>query len=305
MRYYSVSEIKQYLKSMRIPTTHSQSGQIAVVVLLIMVILLVMGLSLATRTSQESFFSQQTSETARVWNAAESGAEEALSKLSGGATPNEASVSIDNLNNSQVSATVTETKSFSGVVNQLSTVTVNLDTVSAASEPKVLDIYWGKNEARSARAALLVSVYYLEASVTKVVHLTLGSGYDRNDGFDNRWVQYDENPFPGYLLDHDDGGNASRAKIFFPAHTDESVTNKIFAGKPLFARIKPLYANANITITGTNLPAQSYIVTSTATNALPNAVGAETRKVQATRSLPSAPSILDYALYSGTTITKP
>ena len=51
----------------------SQSGQIAVIVFLIMAILLVVGLSLATRTSQEIELAGQQEDTTRVFNAAETG----------------------------------------------------------------------------------------------------------------------------------------------------------------------------------------------------------------------------------------
>ena len=58
----------------------TQSGQVAIVILLIMVVLLTVGLSLASRTTQELFLSQQESESARVFNAAEVGIEDALSQ---------------------------------------------------------------------------------------------------------------------------------------------------------------------------------------------------------------------------------
>ncbi|MDQ3008290.1 MAG: hypothetical protein M3Q81_01715, partial [bacterium] len=58
--------------------TNQQAGQIGLIILLIMVVLLTAGLSLAARTTQELFLAQQSAESARVFNAAEAGIEQAL-----------------------------------------------------------------------------------------------------------------------------------------------------------------------------------------------------------------------------------
>jgi hypothetical protein len=270
---------------------HSQSGQIAVIVLLIMVVLLVMGLSLATRTTQESFLSQQSSETARVWNAAETGAEDALSRLSSGSTPAGSSVTTT-VNDSAVSATVATQNTVDTTVKQLSTLTVNL--VAPALPSFTID--WGAESDQCARASLLVSLYYTESSVTKVVHYTLGSACTtRNDGFNNTSIT-------GVTLQNIGGPSKyRRAIIALPAGGSAA-----FTGTPILARIKPVYADTSIAVSGNSaFPEQSYLVTSTAQNNQTNSTGREVRTVQVTRTLPSGPSILDYALYSGGAITKP
>src|SRR3989344_6964006 len=58
---------------------HSQSGQVGVIILLIMVVLLTLGVSLASRSSQQVYLSTQQAESTRVFNAAEAGIESALS----------------------------------------------------------------------------------------------------------------------------------------------------------------------------------------------------------------------------------
>lgn len=273
---------------------NKQSGQIAVIVLLIMVVLLVIGLSLATRTTQESFLSQQASETARVWNAAETGAEDALSKLSSGSAPANSGVSRT-VNNSLVNATVTSQNTVDTTLKQLSTLTVNLNAASVTS----FTITWGQEADACSRASLLVSLYYSESSTTKVAHYTLGTGCaTRNDGFSNASET-------GFVLSTLPTAPYSRAQIYLPAGADTSAIGNS-GQQPLFARIKPLYADTVIAVTGSgNFPEQSNIVTSTAENTQTNAVGREVRTVQVSRTLPSAPSILDYALYSGGSIVKP
>ncbi len=97
--------------------------------------------------------------------------------------------------------------------------------------------------------------------------------------------------------------DATNAAIILPDHTTLSSLIPEDAD-PLFARIKPIYADATISVSGSNLPTQSYLVRSEAENASTNATGREVRVVEVNRSLPAAPSILDYALYSGGSITK-
>src|SRR6185369_1704811 len=57
----------------------TQSGQIGIIIILIMVVLLTVGLSLASRSTREVRLSQQEVESNRVFNVAEAGIEQALS----------------------------------------------------------------------------------------------------------------------------------------------------------------------------------------------------------------------------------
>ncbi len=265
-----------------------------------MVVLLVLGLSLATRTTQESFLSQQSSETTRVWNAAESGAEEALSRLSSGETVANSAISGATINNSTVNAAVTTSNTVDIALKKLTTLTVNLQ----AGGLQYFTMDWGTEADVCLRASLLVSLYYEEGGYTKVAHYTLGSGSGsgcttRNDGFDN-------DTGTGFTLsDITTPGHTKyrKAEILLPA----SGTSALPVGAtPLFARIKPIYYDTNIAVSGpTGFPEQSYTVTSTAENDQTNAAGREVRTVQVNRTLPQAPSILDYALYSGGAISKP
>jgi Tfp pilus assembly protein PilX len=273
--------------------SHSQSGQIAVVVLLIMVILLVMGLSLATRTTQESFFSQQTAETARVWNAAESGAEDALSQLAADPNIGAGPIAVESIiNDSDVTATVATTNSYTASVPELATVTFNLEKTTPGDRIGWLMIKWASEENCADRAALLASVYYVDGGVTKVEHYPIGRGCQSStDGF----ITPAPDSEPSFIADQ-----PGEYKNYF-GWTD------IYGGiqkDVKFIRIKPLYADTSISISASRASIQGHIVTSTATNTLGNAVGTETRKVQATRSLPAAPGILDFALYSGGSIIK-
>jgi hypothetical protein len=71
------------------------------------------------------------------------------------------------------------------------------------------------------------------------------------------------------------------------------------------ARIKPLYSDTTLRVSGTAVAGQqfayqSYTILATGTSTRGN----ESRKVQVERTLPVAPSVLDFVLFSGNTIVK-
>jgi hypothetical protein len=70
-----------------------------------------------------------------------------------------------------------------------------------------------------------------------------------------------------------------------------------------FLRVKAVYNDANIRVTSVSpetLPIQGFAIRSVATSTLGN----ENRNVEVNRTLPSAPSVMDYALISGTSLAK-
>lgn len=269
----------------------SQAGQIAVVILLLMAVLLVMGLSLATRTTQEVFLSQQSSESARVWNTAETGAEEALSLLQENKTPEQISDQITNYEDSGNNAkiqdlSVTQTNNLTTRVNEMEVAEVFLGGSIAGN----VHIYWGKElpGACSTRADLLISVYYTQDGDMRVEHHPVAARCDgnivRNNSFDGTKTT------DVYLQDH---------RNLFTIN----VKNGTGGRNDQMIRIRPLYNSTDLLVFHQNgtLPAQQHTITSRARNLS----GDEERAVQVTRSRPIAPGILDFALYSGGGITKP
>src|SRR5258708_19174487 len=101
--------------------TRHQSGQIGIIIILIMVVLLTVGLSLAARSSREVTLSTQEAESTRTFNAAEAGVEQAMSggfAFTGDVLPSTAA-NVPGAN-SQVNYTVTkvhtlQTRLFQGV----------------------------------------------------------------------------------------------------------------------------------------------------------------------------------------------
>src|SRR5690554_2189542 len=116
-----------------------QSGQIGVIVLLTMAGMLTIGLSLASRTTQESLLTGKETESARVFNAAEEGIEEALStSLDFEGDSTSGSLTLDNID---VNYQVTKvdhlaTKVFEGV-------SVGVDVTGAHNDDD-LQIYFAQ-----------------------------------------------------------------------------------------------------------------------------------------------------------------
>jgi hypothetical protein len=255
-------------------TRSTQSGQIGVIILLIMVVILTIGLTVASRTSREAFLTTQTAESARVFNAAEVGVEEALSTDLATIEANNASVinGTVTVDDTDVNYSITkvrglETKLFEGV-----SVALNVTNVSTGQG---LVIDWSEQTCAQDPAALLATIYSNESGTIRARYQAIGN-CSRGDGF----VQ----------------PNGSAPSPYRYRYTLALRTND------RYVRLQPVYNDTKIRVNGSGwtLPTQYYRIRSEATNDLGN----ESRIVEVNRTLPTAPSVMDYALYSGTTIVK-
>jgi hypothetical protein len=256
------------------PDWQSQNGQVGVVILLIMVVLLTVGLSVASRSTQELFLTQQNVDSTRVFNAAEAGIDQALSTsfdFQGEQTSGE----IDNFNNADIDVDYQVTK-----MNELETrlfemIDVKVDVTGNNGNGIVIE--WSKLDDCITEdvASLIASVYYDDAGTTRVRHYPL-RGCDRSDNF---------------LAATSINVDEYRRRYTLPLTANDS-----------FVRIKPVYNDTHIRVTGSGwtLPVQYYNIRSEATNTLGN----ETRIVEVNRTLNTAPSIFDYAVFSNATLVK-
>ncbi len=267
---------------------HSESGQVAVVILLLMVVILTVGISVASRTTQELITSKQTSDSARVFNAAETGIDEALSTLessfeSGNLDPN-GTITVNNTDvNYQISPSQTlQTRVDEGVSVMVALVdqTVNPNGLGAGGSRR-LQIQWSDSNLESdctttpGPASLLVFIYSMNGG-TAQARMKAVQGCNHSDGFDSR--------------------NATAGSPFRYRHDVD------LAAGDVLVRVKPMYNDTQLAVSGSGLvlPTQNFVVTAEARNQQ----GGETSKIRVDRTLPTAPSVLDYALYSGTTINK-
>lgn len=252
-----------------------QTGQIGIIILLIMSVLLTVGLSLAANINRDLVLTQQETDSARVFNAAEAGIEDALSsELTFGDSP--AHVALDTINRVDVEYDVTSVRTLETRIPEAKSIEIDL---TGAVDGNSLQIEWAHETSCTSKgvspASLLVSIFYVDANGdTRVRYQPIG-GCDWGDGFSV-------------------AGSGSGA--YTKAQTITLQTDD------LFARIKALYNDTHIKISGVGwtLPYQGFVIRSTAQSQ----TGNETRVVEVNRTLPTAPTFMDYAIYSGTTIDK-
>lgn len=255
-----------------------QSGQVAIVILLIMVVLLTVGLSLASRTTQELFLSQQEAESARVFNAAEVGVEEALSQdfstITGTVTLPSSTV-VDDVT---TSTTIQSVNTLETQIVEGAAVHLNLTGYGGTS----FSLNWARETAcntdvnNPGAASILVSIYYRDGTTPKVVH----EAYSPCTRFSDQFTLVTTDPSGAYFR-----------QTSVPVPNGGSLT-------PLFARIRAVYNDTALRVTGTGLT-QFYVIRSQANTD----IGEESRTVEVGRTLSGAPSFMDYSVYSGSDIT--
>ena len=260
----------------------SQSGQVAVVVFLIMAVMLVVGLSLASRTSQEIELAGQQEDTTRVFNAAETGIEEALSEegnFTGGSLP------ADTYNDTDTKTlTTVKVDALTGFENTFQSGETATVFINQLSTQKPISIDWtNENNEATCGSVLVISVYYEASGNIQVQHL--GVRPPSCPTFDNtNFTVASDSP----------SGTDYRYRYSFnlPAYTS-------------MIRIKPLKGATSIAVSSTDnsvLASQTYSIRSEAQDTLSG--NTEVRAIQVTRTKPAPPAILDYALYSGGTLSK-
>lgn len=255
-----------------------QSGQVGVAILLTMTVLLTMGLSIASRSTEDLFLSEQQSESARVFNAAEAGVEDALAAnfdFEGQSrTGSFTGISDTTVDYSVTKQNVLETRLFEGVTVKVD-VDDSLDDSGLTSNRNIL-LEWSKETDCSSQdpASLIISVFYNDAGTVRARYYAYGA-CDRSDGFTLG----------------SNGTNGYYRQVTLPLQTGD-----------LFVRVKTVYNDTHIRVSGVGwtLPVQAYNIRSEAKNVLGN----ETRAVEVNKTLDAAPSVMDYALFSGTTIVK-
>lgn len=247
------------------------SGQIAIVILLIMVVLLTIGLSLASRTTQEIFLSQQEAESTRVFNAAESGVENALSQDFSGIS---AATQLENITIANVSVRtfITPKGVLETQITEGSTVHLDLAGLIAGAPIRV---EWSKKSGCDTSASIITSTYYDDAGTTKVEHEAFGpaspcAGSRDTDEFDQALSGSGTDDYTyGYTVN-------------IPANS-------------LYMRINAVYNDTPLRVTGAEASNQFFVIRAEADNDN----GDENRAVQVGRSLSTSPSFMDYSVYSG------
>ncbi|HEX7041715.1 MAG TPA: hypothetical protein VF189_00555 [Patescibacteria group bacterium] len=278
----------------------SQKGQALLIVVLIIVVTLTVGLSLASRSLIQLRNSVDEANSQAAFSAAEAGVEQALKLGNVNGTGVISGISLNDKNSSQISnVDVTIIQSSQILLNngiplfQDNGADVWLSPYD--SDPTklfnsqtftgTLSIYWGTSTdpcSDPAIEVLVISGTKTSPTLSKYAYDQCGSGSSqpnkRSNGFPNA-------PQAGTFTVSGVNGDQT-----FNYKAQIAVTNG------LIARIVPLYHPGSIGIEGLNLPAQGKIITSTGTAGVTNSK--VVRKVTFFQGYPQLPIQLYYSLFT-------
>lgn len=262
-----------------------KGGYIVVVVLLLSAVLLMLGLSMAARTTEEVFLTSQEQDSARVFNAAESGAEEALYQLETGeftvTNPIPTIIPVtDELNDSNISVTGELLSTLDNyVLNEGATLTIPYN-----GQAPVLK--WNNGEdCNQGQGALLITLYHKPSSSSPFEAYHVGLKKKTPSG-GSCWSDFTATQELAYNADTTLDG-----ALFGITLTNDD-----------FFRVTALYNNVTFSSI-TNGGFQRIISTANDQNDGAGQ-GSETRTVEIIRSHPGYAGIFDYALFSGGSIVK-
>ncbi len=294
---------RQTLRTDSLHRYPGQAGQAGIVVLLITVVLVTIGLSIASRSVTDIRFSRQEEETTRAFDAAEAGVEDALRQdipaliASQPGCPGCANVSVtvgDPVDGIVTDYTVSEQTNLDIELLEGETVEVNLNGLVAGNQ---LRVRWGTSDENCTvgddlETAALVATFYNTAT-----------GAVRRQPFDVCGGRRGVNQFNS-ATNISGGGTGYYSELASPflalANNDEDFARFriVYGPNPNSPtnRKTPIFVEA---IGGPTLPAQYYLISSEA-----QTVGGETRAVEVTRTLPAPASIFDFALFTGGSVTK-
>lgn len=246
--------------------TYKQNGQVGLIVLLIVVVMLTVGVSVASRSVSELKLSRQEQESTRALDLAESGIEAALnSSMIAGSYET-------TVNNVKVNYKIDDEHGLTGV-----TVATGHTVEVALSNPGVNDnfqVSWVAGANACSSAAVEVAIFKNDGSVSRSAFKPPGCGNYQN------------------LADATiDGSSYTTGDIGYSGSDDRFARVKILGGTN--------GGSTTVNVTG-NLPAQVKKVTSTARLDQDGT----TRTVVVRKLADSLPSIFDYVLFSGNTLCK-
>lgn len=294
---------------MRKPAYKSKPGQILILVLLIVVVSLAIGLSVAARNLTNLRISTQTEISQRAFYAAEYGIEDKLYALQQGGTCAGTCVSTFTPTSGGITANVTVTTQNSiqksvalGDIAQLNL----LPTPSCpGAVPCTIRIGWVSNSNASETsnpASLEITEICNSGGFKQTRFYVQGSSSHIGENLPSPTAWYIQ---PTSLI-----CASTPVSYTYAAQAASGQAYTKYVDIPMLSgaylmRIRPLYNNTTIfvpTNTNVSLPNQAYQITST--NATDNTNGV-TRKIQVSKStLPQLPAVFDFALYSDGAISK-
>lgn len=260
-------------------------GQIALIVLLVLVIMLTVGLAVISRSITEIKISEHQKESVRAFSAAEAGIEEALKDVSVYAGKTNEQIEVGDL---KAYVTVSEiSNNVETKIKKNGSTKIDLD--GADSNLNELTIYWVKKSDPGENPGGVCSESSTPASIEIVVYNKDGSDYSARRYAYNACDAIDNG------FDTPSDGDSD-----FLKKVDISGIDTVDPGQDKLVSIRAAYNKTTVKVTGNvDLPVQQYRVTSRAV-----AEGEEVKAVEVSRTVSVLPEIFDYVLFSGGDLVK-
>jgi hypothetical protein len=270
----------------------TKPGQILILVLLIVVVALSVGLSVASRNITNLRSSTQTEQSQRAFSAAEGGVEDVLADLSSIASnPDVASeggldVSVP-VGEITASVNVKSSNIFESAIEEGTVGQINLEGYGGGN----VTIEWISRADSFENSSPRPSV-----ELTFVCQNATCFGTPGSNGYSQHRLAFQAESISGQSGFSSCTVNPSTSDFYC-----RTTVNVSGSDNPLFMRVRPLWKKATVRVSGAgSFPVQTYDVVSTATTDL-----GITRKVQVRRTtLPQLPAALDYVLFSENDIVK-
>lgn len=256
----------------------TRSGQVGLLLLVIMGLVVGIALSLASRSLGDTVLSRQESESAKAFRLAESGVEQALNALrQDSSTTNTLNLTGDG--DFSGTTSIGGSTSFGLYVKEGEQ--AHLDVTTFA--PGNLTIQWTKtSDNRENPSICSAGSGNAPAAIEIIAHKTDGTA---SFAYLNPYNCTPEtNGFGNSAISGVDGYRSQASYA-------------VAAGSTA-VRIRPLYSDATITVSGPGLSTQLYLIQSKA------AGGDAQKEIEVKRGLDAPASVFDYALFSGSSIEK-
>ena len=271
-----------------------KSGQILILVLLAIVVVLAVGLSVASRNITNLRTATQSEQSQRAFGAAEGGVEYELAKLDGlkdtialnGTFTEPGGVDVGD---QKAQVTVTGSRKFEDTIPLGNVGQIDLGNADSGKQVKIEWANSNKENEWSGDGPASVEITQVYGTSFYSQKRYFAAGIDARSNENVKSVSGDAtlSNCPGF----NDTGEYKKCKM---------VTT---LAQARILRIKPFWADTTVRVSGEsgfNLPIQTYDVTSTATTDI-----GVTRRVQVTKTaLPQLPAVFDYVLYSESDIKK-
>lgn len=255
-----------------------KSGQVGLLLLVIMGLVVGIALSLASRSLSDTVLSRQESESARAFRLAESGVEQALNALRQDSSTNTV-LSLSGAGDFSGSTKINGQSNFGLYVKEGDQ--AHLDVSSFA--PGNLSISWTRvSDGRESPESCALGSGNSPAAIEIISYNSLGTA--SFDYYNPYGCTPETNGFSNATSSGTDG---------FLSQTSYAVGAGVSA-----VRIRPIYTDATIAVSGSGLSTQLYLIQSKA------AGGDAQKEIEVKRGLDAPASIFDYALFSGSSIEK-